>query len=230
MRLPITPMTRISSLALFLLAGCGPAAGPNAGSQPALPAAKPEIASATEPQASGTGGGAHREVGSHVHGEAVIALVLSGDELTVELHSPVFNILGFESAPSTAAEQVTAATAANQLKNAESIVVPTAAAQCLPTSADADLPTHPAETSATHEGTENVHDHDHEEGEDGDHNHPDLTATYTFKCSRADNLGEVTITALRTFPGIRTAEVAFIGPTAQMSRKLDASAPLFRVR
>jgi hypothetical protein len=164
----------------------------------------------------------HRDAGAHVHGHAEISLVVSGDELTVELHSPVFNILGFERAPASAAERAALAHAASSLKNALSIAVPSAGAQCRPISSNASLPASD-DNQAPHEDT---HGDDHDDA----HPHPDLIATYAFKCARIDRLTDVTISAFRTFPGIRSADVVFIAPRTQTSRKLDASEPLFKVK
>lgn len=170
--------------------------------------------------------GQHREVGAHVHGEADISLVVSGDELTVELQSPLFNILGFERAPATSSERATVATASTNLNSGLSIVIPAAPGQCRQTSAVAGLPPFESEAHDHHEDAHDDDDHD----EDGGHHHADLTATYTFKCARIDQLGEVTVSAFHTFPGIRTADVVFLGPRTQTSRKLDASAPLFKLK
>ena len=45
-----------------------------------------------------------RQLGSHVHGGASLALVLEGRKLTAELETPLYNILGFEHEPETDAQ------------------------------------------------------------------------------------------------------------------------------
>jgi len=166
----------------------------------------------------------HREVGAHVHGEVEISIVQFGKQLTIELHSPLFNILGFEHAPSTAVEKKAAADASRALNKALLVAVPSPASQCKLSSSDVALP-------FDDHHHEDAHGKDAGHQEDGDaHHHSELTATYVFDCAQLDRLTHIDITALRAFPNIKTAEVVFLGPQTQLSRKLNAASSVFELK
>lgn len=166
---------------------------------------------------------AHREVGAHVHGEAEISIVLDGKQLTIELHSPLFNILGFEHAPSTADERTVAAAASRSLSNSLLVAAPSPAALCKLVSSDAALPFADHDDHGQH-GKDGHHD-EHDDA----HRHSDIVVSYVFDCAQRDRLTQVDITALGTFPRIKTADVVFLGPNTQRSRKLDAASSVFRL-
>ena len=167
----------------------------------------------------------HREVASHVHGEAEIAIVQEGRRLTVELQSPLFNIVGFEHAPSSAAERAAIAKAKRLLTNGLLVAAPSPAAQCKPLSADADFPVGAHDSYATPKGST----HDHDKGHDAQ-NHDDLTATFVFDCSQLEQLKHIDITALKTFPGITSADTIFLGPRTQISRKISGADAILKIR
>lgn len=45
------------------------------------------------------------QLGAHVHGQAMLTMILEGNELQLALQSAAFNVVGFEHAPTTAAQR-----------------------------------------------------------------------------------------------------------------------------
>lgn len=136
---------------------------------------------------------------AHVHGQADLLLVQDGTVLLLEWRSPAVNLLGFEHAPTTPAEQdqLAAVTAtlgeAGWLLSAPPVGCTMSAAEVTPPVFVAAASAAPAE-----------HDHDH-----GDHpaDHADFTVRYTFDCPRAVAGADLAVVAFERFPGLTEVNV-----------------------
>lgn len=164
----------------------------------------------------------HREVGAHVHGAAEISFVVSGNELLVDLDSPLMNIVGFEHAPAGSPERKAADRAIALLNNPASIAIPSPAAECMAAKPAIVLPfdAKPETGAAGHPV----------EAGGGAHGHMDVEASYAFVCKNIARLDQIDVAALRTFPGIKTARVVFLGPKAQLSRQLGSASSVFNLK
>ena len=55
-----------------------------------------------------------REHAAHEHGHAAMDLILDGEEMLLEIHSPAYNLFGFEHAPNTAEQKAQVETVLKQ--------------------------------------------------------------------------------------------------------------------
>jgi hypothetical protein len=169
---------------------------------------------------------AHREASTHVHGAAELSFVISGNDLLVDLDSPLVNIVGFEHAPKTSTERKTADAATRLLNDPARIAVPSPEAECVAATASVALPFDPASTH----GEKRAGGKEEHEADANSHDHIDVQVSYAFACARMERLEHIEVTALKTFPGIKAAQVVFLGPKAQFSRELNASSSRLRLK
>jgi len=71
-----------------------------------------------------------RQLPPHVHGVSDLTIAVEGKKLSITLHSPGNDIVGFEYAPSTDAQGAAVAAATNLIKDPLSLLGVPAAAQC----------------------------------------------------------------------------------------------------
>ncbi len=102
---------------------------------------------------------------AHVHGIASMNIAVEGEELQIEFVTPSDGIVGFEYAPSTAAEIKAVADALSTLENPRSLFI-------IPTSAQCKLHEVEVERHAEGDHDDHAHDeHDHDKHAHDDHGH-----------------------------------------------------------
>jgi len=124
-----------------------------------------------------------RQLGSHEHGHAKLNIAISDDQVLAELISPAANIVGFEHAPESEADHEAIESAAETLRNGESLLVFSAAAGCQLTDADVesellehdehhgDHAKHDDHHDDKHDGHKHEDEHDHDKEAHKDHDH-----------------------------------------------------------
>ena len=171
----------LRTFATGLLVACGspskpqttasaPAEAP-AGTAQTAPASTSTPAVASEPESAPT---EIRQADSHVHGAAVIAMALDGSQLSVEMETPLYNLLGFEHAPDTDAQREQVRNAKRALSAPAGLFGLASAAGCVPVEA-APVTLSFEEAEAKDVMLDHDHDHDDEDGHshDDDHDHDD---------------------------------------------------------
>jgi len=73
-----------------------------------------------------------RSAQSHTHGDASLAIVLDGSTMTVELDTPLYNLLGFEHAAETPSQKASVLKAESVLSKGSSLFVFNSDAGCVP--------------------------------------------------------------------------------------------------
>jgi len=167
----------------------------------------------------------HEEAASlaaHEHGAAQLNVALDGKRLELELTSPAMNLLGFEHAPASAADEAKIANARAQLEQPQGLFGLPSAAECTVSEQhfEGEL------LGSAHAGYKRGDDHDHEhknehkhEHEDGGHS--DIAARYQLDCSNPDALHALNLKGLfESFPGTEKIQVQLIGPNGQQGVKL----------
>ncbi|WP_230970352.1 DUF2796 domain-containing protein [Nitrogeniibacter aestuarii] len=159
---------------------------------------------------------------AHEHGVARLGLVQSGSEVGVEWSGPLDTVVGFEHAPSTAAEKQALADAIERLRNPVTVVSMPPAAGCQLMSANVAMPFQAEDAEGEHE-----HEHEHEdeqekgEGADAMHGeHADLIVTYDFTCQHPEALKVVQVTAFDSFERLQRVEAAVLTDTRQGAARL----------
>ncbi len=143
--------------------------------------------------------------GVHQHGVAQLDVVIEPPALTLALHSPLANLIGFEHPPATAEEQALWAELQEHMQQPELQLLLPQAADCSLQSSDMNDPfAHHAQ-----------HSHTHEDEHDDDHDHADLTVEYHFHCTRSEYLKHLDLPLLQNYPGIEKLEVRMLTPSGQ---------------
>ncbi|MGB6229149.1 MAG: DUF2796 domain-containing protein [Litorimonas sp.] len=157
-------------LASVALAACGGAEAPTAVEAPvAAPAVQESPESdandAVMPEVEATldGETVIRQADSHVHGAAALAMAVDGNEVTVELETPLYNLLGFEHAPDTPEQE-------RSVADAEAVLRDPAAMFAFNMEAGCAVEAVPEVALFADDGSDHEHD-DHEHADDHDHDH-----------------------------------------------------------
>jgi hypothetical protein len=165
-------------------------------------------------------GDEHREHGAHEHGVALLTVAWSGSEIVMELETPAFNVLGFEHAPSTTAEEELLAESVAMLQEGNLLQILAADAEC--TLSDAVVNTTIGEDEHEHE-EEGEAEHEEEEGEV----HSDIDVSYTFQCQNPEQIEMVDAGELfAQFPNFEELEVQWVSDTQQSSAELTPDNPI----
>lgn len=151
---------------------------------------------------------------AHQHGVAKLDVTLEGQRLTLDLDSPLDNLLGFERAPRTAAERQKVQAMSDTLKDAARVFTPDAAAGCTALPSELVAPVAGLGSAAGTPGTKPA---------DG-HAHADLAATFAFDCRQPDALQSIEVGLFKAFSGFKRIEVQLATPRGQASRTLTPAA------
>lgn len=136
----------------------------------------------------------------HVHGEAKLEIVVEGEMLAIHLDSPLANLLGFEHAPRTPAEQQAVKAMAATLHQTGRLFVLDAAAGC--SSPSVELASPVLDGKATADG------------------HLDLEADFRWQCRHLPALRGIETRLFAAFPRLKRIGVDFAGPAGQQAGRL----------
>jgi hypothetical protein len=154
----------------------------------------------------------HDSLDAHEHGAAELDVALDSSTLEIELRSPAMNLVGFEHAPSSEADNRKIADARKQLEQPDTLFMLSAAAGCV--LAETELESPLFEYGA----------HGHEE--DHDYDHSEIHARYRFDCATPQALTGVDLQGLfKAFPGTEEIQAQLIGPNGQRGAQLSAGQP-----
>jgi len=150
-----------------------------------------------------------RAADSHTHGDATLGIALEGKTLTIELDSPLYNILGFEHVAETAEQKAAAEKAETRLATGASLFTFNSEAGCSPN----------ADNISVDLGAD---DHDDEHGDEHGESHKDVILTYEYTCQRPDNLNSVSVGLFEHFQNLTELDLVFLGPNTQKQVELSA--------
>lgn len=153
---------------------------------------------------------AAQPLGSHQHGVVQLDIAVDANRITVQLSSPLDNLLGFERAPRNDAERRRVASMLTVLRGAPFVIDPAGA--CRPGAVQLN-------SAALQLGQP-----DPAEQQAG---HADIDASFEFECSAAARAGFVDTTLFERFAGIQRIDVQLATPRGQ--RKLTLARPAQRI-
>ncbi|SDW65140.1 DUF2796 domain-containing protein [Nitrosomonas communis] len=156
--------------------------------------------------------------GAHVHGEAVMNIVLDGNSLFIELDSPVINLVGFEHAPNNE-EQVSALLKAEQTLASSDRLFHFATTQCSLENVEIEMP---YLKNHAHKNPQHLSPEMH-------HGHTDFHANYAFQCEQAKDLTAISVKLFSFFPDLQEIKAQWIFQGKQGSASLTASHPTLSV-
>lgn len=170
---------------------------------------------------------AHHDGGvqAHVHGVAELFVVMSGEQLIIELYSPAMNLLGFEHYVDSPEQKISVSTAKTLLADATRLFQFNAAV-CTLKEFRADF--HRLLRSRTRNvGTDSEDSGDSPNlsrrgGSDHDQfDHKDISVYYQFHCKKADKLDLLITDIMWVFPGVESLQVQWIVNGRQGAATLD---------
>jgi hypothetical protein len=137
-------------------------------------------------------------LGAHIHGSAELNIVLFNDQLSLELHSPAVNLLGFENNRHNPEQQAIVKSTRDHLTNAKALF--------LFKGGECQLIQSLPHFSAMLKSNGNAHP----TLEKDDDRHHDIEARFLYICTKPISLKSITITLLEIFPGITSLQVQWI--------------------
>lgn len=159
-----------------------------------------------------------RSAKSHSHGNAELAIVLENTLVTIELETPLYNILGFEHAPRTDIQKVNVRQAEKQLKDGGELFTfnPEAKCEIKPTNQNINLfDTVSHNHQKDHDIGHSNHD-DHNDHEEESHaQHKDMLLRYEFLCQSPSSLSNVSINLFEFFDKLTEIHTTYLGPSLQ---------------
>ncbi|WP_230976306.1 DUF2796 domain-containing protein [Pseudothauera nasutitermitis] len=160
--------------------------------------------------------------GAHEHGVADLRVAVEGGELSIELSTPLDNLVGFEHAPRTDAQRKAVAEAEARLRDFSALFVLPAAARCEVKDIELESPWHEAEHDHDHKHEQaHAHDHKHDDGHEHDAGHGDLHAHYELSCAVPQALNEVQVRLGEVFPRMTRVRAETATPNGQNAATLD---------
>lgn len=168
----------------------------------------------------------------HVHGLAELHVVLDGDQLEIEFHSPAMNLLGFEHRANNAEQHALVDKAKGTLAKAETLFQfqPSTCKLTLhetdfsSVTGDKDGEEHKDEHHVHHDNAS--HDKDEHHGKEHDkkgeeRHHSDIKAHYHFQCKNPGELRLMTTSIPTVFPGVHALHAQWVINGHQGATTLD---------
>jgi len=169
-----------------------------------------------------------RSAESHTHGDASVSMVLEGSVITVELDTPLYNLLGFEHEADTATQKAIVLKAESVLSKGASLFMFNSDAGCsiLHDTISVELGHH--EDKDAHSDHEDDHEGDHEDDEHEDdeahdETHKDVVLQYEYQCQTPKALKNVTVNLFEHFENLTELDLVYLGPNTQKQAELSAS-------
>jgi len=162
----------------------------------------------------------HNEsLGAHVHGVSALAIVMEGNALEVQLHSPAINVLGFEHKASSPKEIAALESTVQKLKQAESFFTINGG-QCKLVNQSIDVSSVLRKSEDEHHS--HADEHAHEEVHEQHNSHSEIIADYGYHCKSISALSSITVSLFKAFPDIHEVQVMWIKETQQGAVTLNA--------
>jgi hypothetical protein len=146
----------------------------------------------------------------HEHGSARLAIAVDAGRLTVELHSPLESLVGFEHAPRSERERTALAQVEHALLDAERLFRPSPEARCRAETAELD---HPYRRSAEQARRP-------DRAARGGEEHAELEARWIFVCAQPQALVGLEVLLFDAFRGIARIRVQTATPRGQSAATL----------
>lgn len=166
-----------------------------------------------------------RQAGTHLHGEANLAIAVDGNSLVIEFESPVYNLTGFEYAPKTDEDRALVAEVETRLANPSKLFAMNDAAGCKamellqPVSLNLGE-SHDDVHHADHDDDHDDHDASDEAQSDHDDGHSDVLVDYRFTCTSPDALRSIEVRLFEVFPLFEELDAVYLDQTRQRSATL----------
>ena len=146
---------------------------------------------------------------THEHGVARLDVAVDAGRVSIELDTPLDNLLGFERAPRTDAERDKATALVARLRAAEALFRIDPAAGC--TLAKVDLVSAPLDLGKAAAGVA---------AGAAASDHSDLNGQFEFRCKNGARAGFVEVGLFDAFPALKRIELQVVTPRGQLKATL----------
>jgi hypothetical protein len=148
-----------------------------------------------------------RQAKAHVHGAGKMAIAIDGATISIELEAPAADIVGFEHAGKTKAQQEALARARASLSAPLSLFRPSEAAGCKVQAATVE---HKLDTTQAK----------------SDDTHAEFEGRYTLACTDMSQLTSLAFDYFKAFPDAGRLDVILIGPKGQSKFEVSRAKPV----
>ncbi len=172
------------------------------------------------PQSQHNHSGKHPTPGqqAHLHGTAQLTLALEGNALEISLESPAINIVGFEHKATSEKHIEAVEKAKSDLESSGLFLF--SGSDCNLKQAKVDI------SSVIKQDKQHSDHHGHKDHE----SHSEISANYSYECSKGEKLETVSVNLIPLFPAIETLEVMWLTSRQQGATQLTAKSKLIRIR
>jgi Protein of unknown function (DUF2796) len=160
------------------------------------------------------GAAAHAAGHAHEHGVVKLDIAIEAGKLTVQMESPLDNLVGFERAPRTDAERQRVDAAVARLKAAATLFKIDPAAGC--TLENVELVSAPLKLGQPEPGAV-------------DDGHADLDGDFEFSCKDGARASFIELGLFGAFSGMQRIDVQIAAPQGQFKRTLQRPASRIRL-
>lgn len=164
---------------------------------------------------------------AHEHGVARMNISVEGNEVEIEMKSPLANFLSFEHRPETEAQRQEVRDMAAKLRRPGALFVLTEEAQCRQTGLDMDSGVLD-DALLLPEGRSGKHKAGHGHAHEAPEGHADIGIELEFHCKHPEKLRSLTAPIFRQFPALREIEAQMVTPAGQRSAELTPESDMVR--
>lgn len=150
----------------------------------------------------------------HVHGEAELTIAMEADNVQIQFMAPASDIVGFEHSATSSEQQQALNDARGALSEFTNIFVLTGG-ECVMSTVNIDM-------SGLEETKHDAHEHHKTPTHEHQHAHPNIIATYDFKCQQLKRLSSLNINVFGVYPAISRVNGMWVGEHLQGSKELSA--------
>ncbi|MGI9325917.1 MAG: zinc uptake protein ZrgA [Pseudomonadales bacterium] len=189
-----------------------------------------------------------RQLDAHEHGVGELNIALEETTVSMELHAPGADIVGFEYEAKSAEDRSAIDAAVAMLAKPQELFVLPASAECTVTQASAELESeeehekhaageeHHDEEEEHAEGEDHDDDEEHAKGEhdDGEHadeaGHTEFHAEYVLTCANPSAIDEITFAYFDAFESARELEVKIVTKAGAQAFEVERDEPRLDLR
>ncbi len=143
---------------------------------------------------------------AHVHGNAVLQVVMEGSQVEIALQSPMDNLVGFEHEPRTDQQRKAVQALREQFHKPASLFVLNAEAGCKVQDVELDLPFREGRGADSH-------GHGHE-------SHADIESVVRYQCEHPALLKSIDLALFDRFSGIHRIDAQVVSVRGQSAARL----------
>ena len=186
-----------------------------------------------------------READAHEHGHGMFRMAIEDDHAVIEIEVPAADIVGFEHAPSTAAQRAAMADAAAVLSRPDTLFAIPESAGCAIGQVEIGFGAtgghrheHGGDDHEDHEdhdehGDEDEHEEDHDEHaggyHEGEETHSEVTAHYRLACENPGAIDRIEFGYFDAFPDAEELEVVVLSAAGQSAGEVERDEAVFEI-